>query len=98
MSENLHQNILHQLHVTNQQTVFIERENSHIRFVTLFVIDSPQLFPYCCLQERTFLKITKKRCWFYVRNTEFLPEVEVSCDIKIQAKENGSDNGDQTEC
>jgi len=39
-----------------------------------------------------------KRCWFYVRHTEFLPEVEVSSVIEIQAKEDGSENEDQIEC
>jgi hypothetical protein len=34
---------------------------------------------------------------FYVRETEFLPEVEVSNEIKIQSNEYSSDNGDQIE-
>jgi len=51
-----HQNILHQLQVSDQQTGFMERENSHIRFVTVFVIDSLQLFSYSCLQQLTVLK------------------------------------------
>jgi hypothetical protein len=94
----LHQNILHQLQVTDQQTGFIKRENSYIRFVTMFVIKSLQLFSYRCLQQHTILKSAYKRYWFYVRDTEFLPEFEVSSEMKIQAKEYGSDNGDQTEC
>jgi len=93
-----HQNILHQLQVTDQQTGFIERENSHIRFVTVFVIDPLQLFPYSCLQQHTVLKSAYKRSWFYVRDTEFLPEFEVSSAMKLQANEEGSDNGDQMEC
>jgi hypothetical protein len=36
-------------------------------------------------------------CWFYVRDTEFLPEFEVSSEIKIYANEDGSDNGDEIE-
>ena len=63
----------------------------------MFVIDSLQLFSYSCLQEHTVLKIAYKPYWFYVRDTEFLPEVEISSDIKIQAKEDGSGNGDQIE-
>jgi hypothetical protein len=61
----------------------------------VFVIDSLQLFPYSCLQQHTVLKSAYKRSWFYVRDTEFLSEVEVSSDIKIQANEDGSDNGDR---
>ena len=38
--------------------------------------------------ERTFLKIAYKRCGFYVRNTEFLPEFEVASEIKIRGNEN----------
>ena len=64
----------------------------------MFVIDSLQLFSYSCLQQHTVLKIANKRCWFYVRDTEFLPEVEVSSEMKIQAKEDDSDNGDNIEC
>jgi hypothetical protein len=66
-------------------------------FVTVFVTHSLQLFTYSCLQQHTFLKITYKRCWGYIRAAEFLPEVAVSNEIKIQAKECGSDNGDQIE-
>ena len=33
--------------------------------------------------ERTFLKIAFKQRGFYVRDTEFLPEFEVSSEIKI---------------
>jgi len=55
--KTLHQNILHQLRFTDQQTGFIERENSHIKFVTVFVLDSLQLFSYSCLQQHTVLKI-----------------------------------------
>jgi hypothetical protein len=93
----LYQNILHQLQVTDQQTGLIERENSHIRFVTVFVIDSLQLFSYSCLQQNTVRKIAYERSWFYIWDTKFLPEVEVSSEIKIQANEDGSDNGDQNE-
>ena len=35
-----------------------------------------------------------KRCWFYVRDPEFLPEVEVSSEINIQANEDGGKNGE----
>jgi hypothetical protein len=93
----LYQNILHQLEVTDQQTGLIEGEYSHIRFVTVFVMDSLQLFSYSCLQQNTLRKIAYKRNWFYICDTEFLPEVEVSSEIKIQANEDGSDNGDQNE-
>ena len=92
-----HQNILHQLQVTDQQTGFIERDNSHIRFVTVFVIDSLQLFSYRCLQQHTVLKIAYKWCWLYIRDTEFVPEVEISSEMKIQANEDDSDNWDQIE-
>jgi hypothetical protein len=64
----------------------------------VFVINSLQLFPYCCFQQHTFLKIAYKRCWFNVRDTEFVPEFEVSSEIKIQANDDSSYNRDQTEC
>jgi len=94
----LHQNILHQLHVTDQQTGPIEGKKSHIRFVTVFVIEFLQQFPNTCLLQRPIRKIAYKRCWFYVGNTEFLPEAEVSSEMKIQANEDDSDNGDKIEC
>jgi len=64
----------------------------------VFVIDSLQLFSYSCLQQHTVLKIAYKRCWFYVRDTELLPEFEVSSEIKIKASEDDGDNGDQIKC
>jgi hypothetical protein len=64
----------------------------------VFVIDSLQVFSYSCLHQHTVLKIAYKRCWFDVRDTVFLPEVEISSEIKIQADEDGRDNGDQIEC
>jgi hypothetical protein len=64
----------------------------------VFVVDVPKMLPYNCPQQHTVLKIAYKRCWFYVRDTEFLPEVEISSEMKIQAKEDGSDRGDQIEC
>jgi hypothetical protein len=45
------------------------------------------MFSHSCLQQNTVLKISHKRCWFDVRNTEFLPEAEVSSEMKIQANE-----------
>jgi len=63
----------------------------------VFVVDSLQLFSYSCLQQHTVLKTAKKRCWFYVRDNEFLPDFEVSSDIKIQTNEDGSEEDQDNE-
>ena len=54
------------------------------------------MFSYSRFQQHTVLKIAYKRCWFYVRDTECLPEVEISSEMKKQVIEDGRDNGDQT--
>ena len=59
-----YQDILQQLRVTIKKTEFVEREYSQIRSVTVFVIDSLQLFPYSCLQQQTFLKIANNGIGF----------------------------------
>jgi hypothetical protein len=75
----------------------IEGENTRMRFVTVFVIDSLQLFICSCLQQHTVHTNAYKRCWFYVRDTEFLPEFEVLSDIKIEANEDGSEEDQDNE-
>jgi len=89
----LHQNILHQLHVTDRQTGLSERENSDVCFVTVLFIYLLKIFARTHFLEDTVFKIAEKRFWCCVRNVEFLPEFEVSSEIKIQANEDGGENG-----
>jgi hypothetical protein len=55
------------------------------------------VLPYSCPQQLTVFKIAYKRCWFYVRDTEFLPEVKVSSETKIQANEDGREEDQDNE-
>ena len=84
----LHQNILHHLHVTNEQYGLIERENSDVWLVTVLFIYLLKLFANIHFLERTILKIAYKRCGFYIRDTEFVPKLEVSNEIEIQGNKN----------
>jgi hypothetical protein len=86
--------ILHQLQILDQQTRLIERENSDVGLVTVFFIYVLQMFANIHFLEHTIFKIAEKRCWCCVWNTEFLPEFEVSSDIKMQANEDGDENGE----
>ena len=69
----------------NNKLVVIQREDANVGFVVVFVVDFLKIFPNIDSLQHTVFKIAKKRYGFYVRDTEILPELEISNEIKIQA-------------
>jgi hypothetical protein len=64
----------------------------------VFFIDYLQLFSYICPLQHTVIKIAYKRCEVYVRDTEFVPEFDVSSEIEIQSNENSTQEYDRNDC
>jgi hypothetical protein len=56
-----------------------------------------ELFPNIHFLADTVLKIAKKRCGFYVRDVDFLPEFEASSEIEIKYNKNSRQENDKNE-
>jgi hypothetical protein len=63
----------------------------------MFIVDFVKMFPYTAFLEHNSLEISNKWCRLYVRNTKFLPEIEISSEIKVQSTEENGEDDDNVE-